>query len=92
MAVTLNNYLILALILFVIGFISLILSTNRTHMLISLLVIFSSININLIAFTSFKNYISLSGTIFAFLIMFIISLQVLIGFILIHKINKENKE
>lgn len=92
MEITLFHYLLLALILFVLGFIGLVLSKNIIKVLIFIEIIMSAVNINFIAFTSFKNYIFLSGMVFALFITAISAVQSAIGIVLIYFIyrNKDN--
>lgn len=90
--ITLYHYLILALIIFSIGFVGLITSRNMVKALICIEIIMSAINLNFIAFTSYKNYLFLSGMVFALFITAISALQSAIGLVLIYLIykNKDN--
>ncbi|MCD7779256.1 MAG: NADH-quinone oxidoreductase subunit NuoK [Candidatus Gastranaerophilales bacterium] len=92
MEITLYHYIILALIIFCIGFAGLVLSRNMIKALICIEIIMSAINLNFIAFTSFKNYIFLNGMVFALFITAVSALQSAIGLVLIYLIykNKEN--
>lgn len=92
MEITLFHYLCLALILFAIGFIGLIISRNLIKALICIEIIMSAININFIAFTSYKNYMFLSGMVFSLFIIAISAIQSAIGLVLIYFIfkNKQN--
>lgn len=87
--ITLYHYLILALIIFSIGFIGLITSKNMIKALICIEIIMSAVNLNFIAFTSYKNYLFLSGMIFALFITAISALQSAIGLVLIYLIYKD---
>lgn len=89
--VTLYHYIILALIMFSIGFIGIVISKNVIKILICIEIIMSAINLNFIAFTSYKNYISLTGMEFAIFIVAISALQSAIGLVLVYLIFK-NKE
>ena len=89
--ITLYHYLILALIIFSIGFFGLVNSKNMIKALICIEIIMSAINLNFIAFTSFKNYMFLSGMVFALFITAVSALQSAIGLVLIYLIYK-NKE
>ncbi len=89
--ITLLHYLILALILFFTGFIGLITSKNTIKILIFIEIMMSAINLNFIAFTTFKNYIFLTGMVFAVFITAISALQSAIAIVLIYLIYK-NKE
>lgn len=61
----LYHYLILALILFVIGFFGAIISKNILKVLISLEFMLTAVNINFIAFASFFDNIKLQGFVFS---------------------------
>lgn len=87
--ITLYHYLILALIMFSIGFIGLVLSKNMIKVLICIEFIMSAINLNFIAFNSYKNYISLTGMEFSLFITAISALQSAIGLVLIYLIYKD---
>ena len=89
MEITLFHYIILALIIFSIGFIGIITSRNIIKVLICIEMIMSAININFIAFTTFKNYMFLSGMVFSMFIIAISAVQTAIGLVLIYFIYKE---
>ncbi len=91
MEITLYHYLILSLIVFSIGFTGLVISRNMIKVLICIEIIMSAINLNFIAFTSYKNYMFLSGTVFALFITAVSALQSAIGLVLIYLIYK-NKD
>lgn len=61
----LYHYLILALILFLIGFFGTIVSKNMLKVLISVEFMLTAVNINFIAFASFFDNIKLQGYIFS---------------------------
>ncbi|MCD7740560.1 MAG: NADH-quinone oxidoreductase subunit NuoK [Candidatus Gastranaerophilales bacterium] len=86
--ITLYHYIILALIVFLIGFIGLSVSRNMIKVLICIEIMMSAINLNFIAFTSFKNYVFLSGMVFALFITAISALQSAIGLVLLYLIYK----
>lgn len=90
--ITLYHYLILALIIFSIGFIGLISAKNMIKVLLCIEIIMSAININFIAFTGFKNYMFLNGMVFSLFIIAISSIQTAIAIVLVYLIykNKEN--
>lgn len=90
--ITLYHYLILSLIIFSIGFIGLVCAKNMIKVLLCIEIIMSAININFIAFTSFKNYMFLNGMIFSLFIIAISSIQTAIAIVLIYLIyiDKEN--
>lgn len=89
--ITLYHYLILALILFAIGFTGLVISKNLIKALIYIELIMSAINLNFIAFTSFKNYIFLKGMVFSLFITAVSAVQSAIGLVLIYLIFKNRK-
>ena len=61
----LYHYLILALILFLIGFFGAIISKNVLKVLISIEFMLTAVNINFIAFASFFDNVSLNGFVFS---------------------------
>jgi len=61
----LYHYLILALILFLIGFFGAIISKNILKVLISIEFMLTAVNINFIAFASFFDNIKLNGFVFS---------------------------
>lgn len=63
--ITLYHYLILSLILFCIGFIGVIVSKNLLKILIFAEFILSSVNINLVAFSTFNDTVALKGYAFS---------------------------
>lgn len=89
MEITLLHYLILALIIFSIGFIGLITSRNMIKVLICIEMIMSAININFIAFSTYKNHLFLSGMVFSMFIIAISAVQTAIGLVLIYFIYKD---
>lgn len=89
MEITLFHYLVLALIVFTIGFVGLITSRNIIKALISIEIIMSAININFIAFTTFKNYMFLSGMVFSLFVIAISAVQSAIALVLIYLIYKD---
>lgn len=89
MEITLLHYIVLALIIFSIGFIGLITSRNIIKALICIEIIMSAININFIAFTTFKNYMFLSGMVFSLFVIAISAVQSAIALVLIYLIYKD---
>lgn len=88
LTITLYHYLALALIIFILGIIGLVYSKNIIKVLICIEIIMSAININFIAFTAYKNYIFMSGMIFALFITAISAAQSAIALILVYLIYK----
>lgn len=88
MEISLLHYLILALVIFAIGFIGVITSRNIIKVLICIEFIMSAININFIAFSTYKNYMFLSGMVFSMFIIAISAVQTAIGLVLIYFIYK----
>ena len=88
MEISLLHYLILALVIFAIGFIGVITSRNIIKILICIEFIMSAININFIAFSTYKNYMFLSGMVFSMFIIAISAVQTAIGLVLIYFIYK----
>lgn len=91
MEITLFHYLVLALIIFAIGFTGLVCAKNMIKALICIEIIMSAININFIAFTAYKNYMFLTGMVFSLFIIAISAVQTAIGLVLIYFIYK-NKQ
>lgn len=91
MNISLLQYLIFSLFLFILGFIGLITSKNIIKVLIFIEIIMTSINLNFIAFTSYKNYIALDGLIFPLFITATSAVQSAIAIVLIYFIYK-NKD
>lgn len=75
----LYHYLILALILFLIGFWGAIISKNILKVLISVEFMLTAVNINFIAFASFFDNIKLNGFVFALFITAISAVEVAIA-------------
>ncbi len=86
--ITLYHYLILSLIIFSSGLFGLVNSKNMIKALICIEIIMSAINLNFIAFTCYKNYMFLSGMVFALFITAVSALQSAIGLVLIYLIYK----
>ena len=86
--ITLLHYLVLALIIFIIGFVGVVTSKNIIKVLICFEIIMSAINLNFIAFTVYKNYIFLSGMVFALFITAISAVQTAVALVLIYLIYK----
>lgn len=75
----LYHYLILALILFLIGFWGAIISKNILKVLISVEFMLTAVNINFIAFASFFDNIKLDGFVFALFITAIGAVEIAIA-------------
>lgn len=90
--ITLNHYLVLSLIIFITGLIGLVNSRNIIKILICTEIMISAVNINFIAFTTFKNYMFLQGMVFALFITAISSVQCCLALVIIYFIykNKDN--
>ncbi len=86
--ITLYHYLILSLIIFSSGLFGLVNSRNMIKALICVEIIMSAINLNFISFTCYKNYMFLSGMVFALFITAVSALQSAIGLVLIYLIYK----
>jgi len=86
--ITLFHYLVLALIIFIIGIIGLVISRNIIKALIFIEIIMSAINLNFIAFSTYKNYIFLSGMVFALFITAISAVQTAVSLVLVYLIYK----
>lgn len=79
--IPLNNYLILAGILFVIGVIGVLVRRNAIIIFMSIELMLNAVNLTFIAFSSFLN--SIDGQIFVIMIMTVAASEVAVGLSLI---------
>ena len=79
--VPLNNYLILAGILFVIGVIGVLVRRNAIIIFMSIELMFNAVNLTFIAFSSYLN--SIDGQIFVIMVMTVAASEVAVGLALI---------
>ena len=79
--VPLNNYLILAGILFVIGVIGVLVRRNAIIIFMSIELMLNAVNLTFIAFSSYLN--SIDGQIFVIMIMTVAASEVAVGLALI---------
>lgn len=79
MNISLAHYLILALILFFIGFFGVIVSKNLIKVLICIEIMLNAVCINFVAFASYNDPTWVNGMIFSLFIMAISAAQVAIG-------------
>ena len=79
--VPLNNYLILAGILFVIGVIGVLVRRNAIIIFMSIELMFNAVNLTFIAFSSYLN--SIDGQIFVIMVMTVAAGEVAVGLALI---------
>jgi len=82
--VTLNHYLILATLLFVIGFIGVTTSRNVVRVLMCLELMLNAVNINMVAFNNYLNPVSygdflLPGQVFAIFILTVSAAEAAVG-------------
>lgn len=79
--VPLNNYLILAGILFVIGVIGVLVRRNAIIIFMSIELMLNAVNLTFIAFSSYLN--SIDGQIFVIMVMTVAASEVAVGLALI---------
>lgn len=77
--ISLYHYLLLALILFLIGFFGAIVSKNMLKVLISIEFMLTAVNINFIAFAGFFDNIKLNGFVFSLFYIAIGAVEVAIA-------------
>ncbi|MFQ5900646.1 MAG: NADH-quinone oxidoreductase subunit NuoK [Thermodesulfobacteriota bacterium] len=87
--VTLNHYLILSILLFSIGTIGVLLRRNTIIVLMSLELMFNSINITLVAFSYYLS--SMAGRIFVVFVITIAAAEVAIGLAILINIFRLRK-
>jgi len=83
MTVSLNHYLILALVLFLIGFLGVISAKNYVKILVSIEFMLCAAGINFIAFNNFLNLTSQAGQIFTVFINAVGACEIAIALALI---------
>ena len=89
--ITLYHYLILALILFVIGFLGAILSKNILKILISFEFMLSAVSINFIAFAVFNDSLKLDGFIFSLVCIALGAIDTAVALAIFYIMFKEKK-
>lgn len=77
--VGLTHFLLLAAVLFCIGFIGLITSKNIIRVLMSLEILLNAVNINFIAFSAYADPNEIKGQVFAIFIMAIAAAEAALG-------------
>ncbi|UOF94224.1 MAG: NADH-quinone oxidoreductase subunit NuoK [Bacteroides sp.] len=87
-SIYLDYYIILSILLFFIGLIGLIIRNNIIIILMSIEIMFSSINLLLVSFSYFWN--DSSGQIMIFFTMFIAAIEIAIGLAMIIMLNNKN--
>ncbi|NLL18486.1 MAG: NADH-quinone oxidoreductase subunit NuoK [Clostridia bacterium] len=87
--VTLNHYLILAAILFCIGFYGAVAKKNAVAVLMGIELMLNSVNINLVAFNRFLNPGEMTGHIFALMVIVVAAAEVAVGLALILNIYRQ---
>ena len=86
--VGLEHYLILAAILFCIGILGVILCRNIIKILMSLEIMLTAVNINLVAFANFCDIKMLQGQAFAIFVMAIAAIEAAIGVAILISLNR----
>ena len=89
--ITLYHYLILALLLFAIGFIGVIISKNILKVLISAEFLISAVNLNFIAFATFSDNVNLTGYSFALFSVVIGAIELAIALAVFFILYKNKK-
>lgn len=87
--ITLFHYLILAILLFTIGFIGIIVSKNVVKILIMLEIMLASVNINFIAFSSFVESQNLTGYIFSIFYTAISAIELGVALVIFYLLFKQ---
>ena len=86
-AITPYHYLILATLLFVVGFLGVLIRRNVLLMLMSLELMLNGVNIALVAFS--RSSLNLDGSIFVFFIMTVAAAEVAVGLALLVALFKK---
>lgn len=89
--VTLYHYLILALLLFTIGFIGIIVSKNVIKVLISTEFLVSAVNINFVAFATFSDNVNLTGYTYSLFTIVIGGIELAVALALFFILYKNKK-
>ncbi|NLC77380.1 MAG: NADH-quinone oxidoreductase subunit NuoK [Clostridia bacterium] len=87
--ITLNHYLILAAILFCIGFYGAIAKKNAVAVLMGIELMLNSVNINLVAFNRFLSPGEMTGQIFAIMVIVVAAAEVAVGLALVLNIYRQ---
>ena len=75
--ITLTHYLVLGAILFVIGFLGVLLRRNLIIILLSIELMLNAVNINLVAFSHYIH--DISGQVFVFFVMTVAAAEAAVG-------------
>ena len=86
-AITPQHFLILASLLFVVGFLGVLIRRNVLLMLMSLELMLNGVNIALVAFS--RSSLNLDGSIFVFFIMTVAAAEVAVGLALLVALFKK---
>lgn len=89
--INLYHYLILAIIIFFIGFLGVILSKNLIKTLISIEIILNAVSINFVAIANYTDGVNLSGMIFSIFIMIISAIHLALGLAILILLFKYRK-
>lgn len=87
----LYHYLMLALVLFLIGFFGAIVAKNMLKVLISVEFMLTAVNINLIAFASFFDNINLRGFVFSLFYLAIGAVEIAIALAIFYLMFREKQ-
>ena len=87
----LYHYLLLALILFLIGFWGVIVAKNMIKLLISIEFMMTAVNINFIAFASFFDTIKLQGLVFSLFYVALAAVETAIALAIFYLMYKEKQ-
>ncbi|NQF13334.1 NADH-quinone oxidoreductase subunit NuoK [Brevibacillus sp. HB1.3] len=91
MTVSISSYLMVALILFCVGLYGALTKRNAVVVLISIELMLNAVNINLVAFSKFGLYPSVTGQIFTLFTMTVAAAEVAVGLAILIALYR-NKE
>ncbi|MCS6885763.1 MAG: NADH-quinone oxidoreductase subunit NuoK [Acidobacteriota bacterium] len=86
-----RHYLVLSILLFCIGLCGVLLRRSLLSVLMSVLIMINSVNINFLAFAQ-KEHSSTKGHMFAFFVIVVAAAETLVGLILLASYRREGKK
>lgn len=89
--ITLYHYIVLALILFAIGFVGVIISKNILKVLIFLEFILTAVNINFIAFATFNDTVQLKGCVVSLFYIGVGAVEIAVALAIFYLMYKKYK-
>ena len=84
-------YLIFSAALFSIGLFGVLTRKNAVAILMGVELMLNSVNVNLIAFWRYNNYVSIAGQVFAIIVFAVAAAEVAVGLALIISIYRQRK-